>query len=249
MISRKTILGLLFFIFLAGGRAHSQGLYWEQTVTTSMTGKPHEMHTKGYLKPMKLKTVSDEENRAVIIRSDKEVLYVINMKDKTYSEMTFKEFEGQMTKANEQMKEMQENMKDMPPEQRKMMEGMMKGMMGKKEYEIKRMGEKKTIAGFSCEKVVMSEGDKEIGEFWVTKDVGSMKNYAKDWSKLMEKIAQGPMAGMFRKLAELYGFVMESKVSGVTSTTTKLEKRSVGDSEFELPAGYDKVSAEKMGED
>ena len=70
VILRKTILGLLAFMILVGGRAYSQGLYWEQTVTTSMTGKTHEMHTKGYLKPMKLKTVSDETLVAYLMQHE-----------------------------------------------------------------------------------------------------------------------------------------------------------------------------------
>lgn len=256
MTARKTTLCLLWLIVLAGitcltdGQAYSQGLYWEQTVTVSMMGRANEMHTKGYLRPMKLRTVSDEESKGAIIRSDREIMYMLNMKDKTYSEMTFKEFEGQMSKATEQMKRMQKKLDEMPLEQRKMMEGMMKGMMGgeKQEYELKKTGEKKTVAGYSCEKVVMNEGDKDVGEFWVTKQVGSMKDFAKDWSKLMDKMAQGPMAKMYRKLAELDGFVMESKMSGVTAVTTKLEKRAITDDMFELPSGYKKVETEKMPE-
>ncbi len=249
---RKTSRGLLFLIVLAGiiglalGQALAQGLYWEQTATTPMGGKAAEFHTKGYLKPMKLKTVSDEGNQGAIIRSDKEIIYIVNMKDKTYSEMTFKEMESQMSKASEKMKQMQEKLKDMPPEQRKMIEG----MMGEKEYQLKKTGEKKNVAGFSCEKVVMSAGDNDVAEFWITKQIGSMKDYAKDWSKLMDKMAKGPLAKMYRKLAELDGFVMESKFSGVTVTTTKLEKRSVADSEFEVPAGYTKKEVKGMsGED
>ncbi len=255
MTARKTILRLLWLIVLAGiiglsdGQAYSQGLYWEQTVTVSMMGRANEMHTKGYLRPMKMRTVSDEENKGMIIRSDREIIYILSMKDKTYSEMTFKEFEGQMSKATEQMTRMQKKLDEMPPEQRKMMEGMMKGMMGgDKEYELKKTGEKKSVAGYSCEKVVMNEGDKEVGEFWVTKQLGSMKDFAKDWSKLMDKMTQGPIAKMYRKLAELDGFAMESKMGGVTTVTTKLEKRAITDDMFELPSGYKKVEMEKMPE-
>ena len=231
-------------IALTSMSAYSQGLYWEQTSTMAMMGKTHEMHSKGYLKPTKLKTVSDEDNRITIIRSDKEVMYMVNPKDKTYSEITFKEIEAQLAKAGEQMKEMQEKLKDMPPEQRKMMEGMMGGMMGEKEYQLKKTGERKKVARYSCEKVLMMEGDKEAAEFWITKEIGSMKDYAKDWSKMMDKMAQGPMAKMYRKLAELDGFAMEMKFMGMNSTTTKLEKRAVADAEFEVPAGFKKVEWE-----
>ena len=244
MRMRKPILSIVCLLVLTAITAYSQGLYWEQTATGSIMGKDHEMHSKGYLKPTKLKTVSDEDNRVTIIRSDKEVIYMVNTKDKTYSEITFKQVEAQLAKAGEQMKEMREKLKDMPPEQRKMMEGVMGGMVGEKEYQLKKTGEKKKVAGYSCEKVVMMDGDKEAAQFWITKEMGSMKEYAKDWSKLMDKVAQGPMAKMYRKLAELDGFAMEMKFMGINSTTTKLEKRSLGDDEFEVPAGFKKVERE-----
>lgn len=213
-----------------------------------MMGKTQELHTKGYLKPTKLKSISDEEGSGIIIRSDKELIYVIHAKDKTYSEMTFKEFEGHIAKMNEQMKQMQEQLKNVPPEQREMMEKMMGGMMAEKEYQLKKTGEKKKIAGHTCEKILLYEGDKEAGELWMTKDIGSMKDYAKDWSKLMDKLVQGPMAKVYRKLAELDGFMMQFTMGGTASTTTKLEKRSISNSEFEIPEGYKKVEMEKMEE-
>lgn len=220
----------------------AQGLYWEQSVSMKMMGEGQEIRTKGYLLPMKLKSIGDDGN-GVIIRADKEMIYMINDGDKTYSEMTFKEFEAQMSQLSEQMNKMQEEMKDMPAEQRRMLEGIMGGM---KEYTIKKTGEKKKVIGYGCEKVLLLEDGKEIGEFWITKDVGSMKQFAKNWENLMEKMVRSPMAKMYRKLAELDGFVMESQISGTRSTTTKLEKRSIGAGEFEIPAGYKKVKMEPM---
>lgn len=224
--------------------ADAQGLYWEQTVTAP--GMEKEIHSKGVVMPMKLKTTSDDEGEGVIIRSDKEIIYVVNGKEKTYSEMTFKEFEAQMSQMGEKMKELQEQMKGMSPEERKMFEGMMGGMGQEKDYTIKRTKEKKKVAGYSCEKVLLLDGAKEMGEFWITKDIGSMKEFAKDWVKLMGKMVQGPMAKAYRKIAELDGFAMETKLGGMTSTTTKLEKRAIKADEFELPAGYKKVEMQKM---
>lgn len=245
--SRSIAMLLLFFLcpVLLG----AQGLYWEQTVTMTMVGEGQEMRTKGYLMPMKLKSIGDHGN-GIIIRSDKEMIYMINEAEKTYSEMTFKEFEEQMSHFSERMKKMQEEMKDMPAEQRRMLEGMLGGTK-EKEYTIKKTGDKKKIIGYGCEKVLVLEDGKEVGECWLTKDVGSMKQFAKNWENLMEKMVRSPMAKMYRKLAELDGFVMESQISGTRSTTTKLEKRSVSASEFEIPAGFRKVKMEKldMGEE
>ena len=244
-MNRKMIVFVLVWIF--SGAALSQGLYWEQATKVSMGGMQREIHTKGYMKSMKLKVITEEENRIGIVRADKEMIYIVNPKEKTYSEMSFKDVETQMSAASDEMKRAQEELKDLPEAQRKMMEGMMGGMMKEKDYQLEKTGEKKTVAGYACEKVLLKDSATVAGEFWVTKDLGEMSKYAKDWSKLMDKIARGPMAKMLKKLSELDGFVMESSMSGVSTTTTKLEKRTVGDGEFELPEGYKKTEMEGMG--
>lgn len=232
--------------------AAAQGLYFEQTTTMPAgSGKTMEMRTKGYLKPMKLKNVEVEEATAVIVRADKEMLYQLDTKAKTYSEMTFAEMRQQLQAAEEQMKKLQEQLKDMPPEQRAMMEGMMSKMTKEKGFDISKTGEKKKISGYSCEKVLLLEAGEPTGEFWVTKDLGSMKDYAKDWTKLMEGMMHGPMMKAAKKIAELDGFVIQMTMGELTATTTKIEKQNIPDGEFEIPAGYKKVQAEKRhrGED
>jgi hypothetical protein len=78
-------------------------------------------------KGMRAESRSGGEKNTVIFRSDKEVLWVINEADKSYTEMTrndIRKIKGQMDEA---MRMMQEQMKNLPPEQRAMMENMMKG--------------------------------------------------------------------------------------------------------------------------
>lgn len=246
-MNMKRLIALVAALWLMPLLMLAQGLYWEQTTKITMGGAPREIHNKGYMKSMKLKVVTEEENRVGIVRGDKEMMYVVNPKEKTYSEMSFDDLEKQMSAAREEMKKAQERLKDLPPEQRKMVEGMMGGMMKDVDYRIEKTGEKKAVAGYSCEKVLLKDSATVAGEFWVTKDLGSMNEYAKDWTKLMDKIARGPMAKMLKKLSELGGFVMESSMSGVSTVTTKLEKRSIADSEFEVPEGYKKTEMEGMG--
>lgn len=247
MKTRSIVIALAAMLFVAV-QAPGQGIYWEQKVTVSMGGTTHESASKGYMKPMKVKTISEEDGHGAIVRADKEIMYSLNLKDKTYSEMTFKELEAQMGKMNEEMKKLQEQMKEMPPEQRKAMEGMMGGMMGEKDYQLKKTGEKRKIAGYACEKVAAMDGGKEAAEFWITKDI-SMKEYKDAWSKLMERAGKTSFMKVFQKLGEMDGFVMAMKFMGMASETTKLEKRAIGDNEFEIPAGYKKVKAEILGED
>ena len=58
-----------------------------------------------------------------IFDGDAQVVRIINMERKTYSEMT----KAEMQKMSQQMAQMTEKLKNMPPEQRAMMEKMMKG--------------------------------------------------------------------------------------------------------------------------
>ena len=71
------------------------------------------------------------ENKDVyfIYRADKKVFWTVNLKEKSYTEMTEKDFEDMMAKMEQAKKQMAAQLEKMPPEQRKMMEDMMKQMM------------------------------------------------------------------------------------------------------------------------
>jgi hypothetical protein len=242
MKNGKLCLGLLT-LFVLSTAAFAQGLYWEQTTKLPMGGR--EIHTTGQMKSKKLRTSSDADNAIAIVRGDKEIVYTINPKEKTYSEMTFAEVEAMMSEMTEQLAKVQEQLKDLPPEQRKMLEGLMGGTVKERDGKLKSTGEKKTIAGYSCEKVILVEGDEEKGTFWVAKDA-SLRQPAKDWSMLMDRLAKGPMAKILGRSSELDGFLMESTYGGISMVTTRLEKQSLDDAEFEVPAGYRKVEARRM---
>ena len=47
-------------------------------------------------------------------------------------------------------------------------------------------------------------------------------------------------------MENLDGFPMETIIGGMSSTVTKVEKKAIPASEFEIPAGYTKVSPEEL---
>jgi hypothetical protein len=248
----------LFAIGLAG-TVFAQGLYWESTISGGQLGERHEQM---WAVPKKMKGVTMGTGETFIVRLDKELFITIDPREKTYTEMTFAEMEAMMKKASgkmdAKMAEMQKQLAGMPEEQRKMVEKMMgdkmKGMGVAKDAKInvKNTGDKKTISGFSCTKVVVTQDDKDVMTMWVTKDVSGFDAMRKDWEEFSKRMmAMNPMGG--KGLGEAFqkvdGFPIRTEMGQMmTSTVTKIEKKTAPASEFEVPAGYKKVKANMMDE-
>src|SRR5437867_9336574 len=94
---------LVICLMLAGvAVANGQGLYVESKVTGGQDGD--EIITT-YMMPKKMKAVSSGGEDIEVIRLDREVMYSINTKEKTYSEVTFAEMEKMMKEAGAEMNE------------------------------------------------------------------------------------------------------------------------------------------------
>lgn len=237
--------------------ALAQGLYWESTMSGGPIGERHEQM---WAIPKKMKGVNKETGEAFIVRLDKELFITIDPKEKTYTEMTFAEMEGTMKKVggkmDARMAEMQEKLADMPEEQRKMVEQMMGNKMGgmgaakDAKIDVKNAGEKKSISGFSCTKFVATQDGKEAMTLWVTKDVSGFDAMKKDWDEFGKRMmAMNPMGkGLGDAFKQVDGFPIQTEFHGMTSTVTKIEKKTAPASEFEVPSGYKKVKSKIMDE-
>jgi hypothetical protein len=199
-----------------------------------------------------IKHVSLPEGHAVVIRMDQQKIYNIDPAKKTYSEMTFEEMEQQMkamsSKMDTQMAQLEESMKKMPPEQRKMMEGMMGSRMGKKGADVvlAKTGDSKKVGGFSCNKFVAKEGDKELMTLWATKEVRGFDALRKDYEAMTQRMmSMNPsfMKGLVEAMRQVDGFPMETVWGGMTTQVTKVESRATAASEFAVPAGYTKTAS------
>lgn len=253
------MIGLVVAAMIGAG-AYSQGAYWESKTSGGPIQGDHQ--SKMYYAPKMFKHVPmNDDGESMIVRLDKEVLYTINTKDKTYSEITFAELETLLqrmsSKSDERMAAMQEKMKNMPEEQRKMMEKMMGDKMpGKAKdavVEVTKAGDKKTVSGFDCTKYVVTRDGKEQMELWATKEVKVFDSMRKDFDEYTKRMsALNPMLGKgyFDALRKVDGFPMETHMGDIVTVVTKIEKRSFPESEFEVPAGYTKVKSkleESMG--
>jgi hypothetical protein len=101
-----------------------------------------------------------------------------------------------------------------------------------------KTGETKEILGYTAEKWTYKDGN-DVGEAWMTKDVGALRLFNNpmqedkpDWQKDLEG------AGYFPLLVLENG----KKVYEVT----KVEKKSLDESMFEAPAGFQKMDMPMM---
>lgn len=251
--THRTLITVFLLIFSAIF-AFSQGLYWESVTTVSMAGE-HKMNSKSFYRAHMFKQMSDEE--ATIFRLDKEMLYTIDYHQKEYSEMTFAEFEALVNQTNSelegQMAELKKHLADMPAEQREAMEQMMgkkiKAGSGDTKIDVTKTSESKTINGYSCTKYILKEDGKEMGSIWTTTNVPDFSSMQEDFKEFSQRLAsQMSMKGsqMAEAMMKVDGFPIQTNIGGMTQTVTKIEKRSIAMSEFEVPAGFKKVKSENM---
>jgi len=233
----------------------SQGLYWE----SKTSGSRGEWTSKSYYMPKMFKIISGEGNQEMIFRLDQEKIYRVQPDKKTYTEMTFEDLEktakSMQAKMDERQKDMQERLKQMPEEQRKQMERMMPGMMGRGDDNqpvvVKKTGETKTISGFACAKYVAPRGEKEVVTIWATKDLKGLDQMKKDLGEFSKRMsALNPMGrSMYETMEKIDGFTIQTDMGmGFSTVVTKVDHRSTPASDFEVPSGYAKVKEEMPGE-
>ncbi|HEX7401828.1 MAG TPA: hypothetical protein VF369_06595 [candidate division Zixibacteria bacterium] len=169
-----------------------------------------------------------------ITRLDKELIWNVDNDKKTYTELTF-----------EQMKQMMESMSALlsnPAKQDSLRQAMEQLSTT---VDVKKTGEKKTVAGLECERVILSLEGVHVDTIWNTTDttwvkndvwITPMKNVPSELYDFDMKMAEkmgftegGPMAGLLNqyadamkklqdKLKELNGYPLASTFSIVTTT-------------------------------
>ncbi len=253
----KRIVPVIAALFVAG-IAYSQGVYWESATSGGALGD-RVIAAQSYYMPHKFKSTTPDMGNAMIVRLDKKMIYQIDPTEKTYSEMTFDEWEAQMKKMSQKMdaqtEELQKKMESMPEEQRKMVEQMMGNQMAAKKgkdakIDVKKTGETKKIAGLGCTKYTVTRDGKEALALWATKDLKGFDTMRKDIqefsSRMMASDFQGTK-GLAEAMNKVDGFPMETDMQGgVKIEVTKVERKEIAASEFEVPAGYTKVKPKGM---
>ena len=161
------------------------------TITTAISGDKQrsdsEMKTKLVIASSTVKTTD-------IMRLDKELVWNLDNKKKTYTEMTFAEMramldslQAEMQKAGEESGKEDEDYEVSPPE-----------------FKIEKTGKTATVAGYSCEEYLMTvvtrAKNKKTGDtgsftlhdrLWMTKDWAGQAEYEAFALKMAEKMGFG----------------------------------------------------------
>jgi hypothetical protein len=222
----------------------SQGLYWETHRGRQDTAEV----SRFYLLPKMFKEVSGDGGRVTIVRLDKDIKYEINPREKTYTQTTFAEMEESLkkgqTKLAEELSKMKDKLGKMPPEARKMLEEQMGALMGKSspvtKVEVVNTGEHATISGYSATKTVFRRDGKDMITFWTTKDIKEFTAFRDEFTRLIQRnMAMNPFAREFADaFGKLDGFPVQTETGSSKETVTRVEKRPLSASEFDVPVGY-----------
>lgn len=120
---------------------------------------------------MRMETTDDTgEKEVVIFRKDKQLFWVIDPKKGTYTEITKAQLRQMKRQMDEYKREMEAAMKNMPPEQRAMVEQMMKEQMptvpDEPQIDYRKVGSGK-VGRWSCTRYQGFSKGRKVEEVWV----------------------------------------------------------------------------------
>lgn len=195
-----------------------------------------------------------------IYRGDKKAFYAVNLKDKSYMEMTEKDFNEMMGKMDAAMKKMNETLAKLPPDQRKSMEAMMAKMMpggGKTPKTVyKKIGSGGAVNGWSTDKYEGTREGEKHSEIWTTAPKNLHIEEAdfqvlKDMAKFFEKFAKNLQGMIGDKSNGLEGVPVKTITyqdgkPRFQSEVKEVKKENQPAALFEIPAG---LTQKKLGKE
>lgn len=207
----------------------------------------------------------EAQGQVVIFRGDKQVLWAIDPQAKTYMELT----KDAMAGMADAMKEMQAALAGMSAEERKMVEGMMKGQMGGmgaapapvEPLTWRGNGTEDRLIDHACRGYDGVVGGK-VTQVICAAEWATFGLSPEDFSGFQAfgafmKEMTGPMASMAGQMkasipdAEMPGVplrtVVKSPQGDDVHEVTRLEKSAIDPALFDLPSGLAKQSMEDMG--
>lgn len=286
LASRTVAAGLLLFGIALGAGPASAGWVIDEVMkgVGSEGAQPARQQTMLQSNRMKRLTLGTDgtPTHAFILNLDSETVTTVDYAAKHYITTTVQEFvqtttgamkmaQGAQTQMAQAMPQMQEAMKNLPPEQRKMMEEMMRSRMAQSgttaqecrepKIEVHRTGKQEVIAGYRAVQYEILADSQPESEVWVAKeltpawrelDSQKLQRVAAEMAKLGRcapgGAQAGPRADQAMKLAA-EGYPVRTVARGdrpVTVEVVKATARSLPAGEFEPPAGFTSKSLKEM---
>lgn len=257
---KRVFLGLLVVLCVGVAAASARaGVVIEQQTKSGDTGEV--MKTITYVEPGLLRSEMQmgDQLTIMIFRADRQVVWMIQPREKTYREMTQADVErlaGQMDAARQRMEAM---LKSMPPEQRAMAEQMMKQQMGAEaqpvKMEVKKLG-RESVGKFSATKYELLADGERAAQIWAASveqlniqkpEMDTFLQFAKFFEKLSRTAGEMTAANVLaRHWESIEGFPVKtvSYEGGEVANeqqVVRAERQSLGDDKFQLPPGLKKI--------
>jgi hypothetical protein len=203
-------------------------------------------------------TGQNGEKQAFLFDGAKQVLSIVNLDKKTYSEITKEDVDRLGAQMNDAMSQMQAQMANLPPAQRAQMEAMMKGRMGgpapaaKTEY--KKTGTDK-VGKWACDKYEGFENNQKTVELCTVDPQalgfgGADFEVSEQLATFFGKLVPGGAQAMFHiGKVEVQGFSgvpVRRQTFGARPTTSELQDvthQNFPDATFTVPSGFAKEAS------
>ncbi len=259
---KKVICAFAVFVVVCPAMWAGVVIEMEEKDSGSSGDAPHKIYAQGEMLRMDPHGKGNSDDMSVIFRDDS--LWIVNHADQTCQTIDKEGMQQIGSQLGAAMKEMEARMSQMPPEQRAMMEKMMKGRMpagmpGMGEAPPRRMetGDTEQVGEYSCVVHTLYSGDEKVWEV-----CAASKNQLSDASEAMEAfqaisrfmetlreaIQQGPLSGMantpFYDMDQIDGFPVRVRTFGsgrVTSESTlkSVTQKHLEEATFSVPEGYE----------
>lgn len=259
----------------ATGRAEA-GWVIEQVAEGAADGGQQQVVLQANRMKILVRGADGKPNAAFIVDLDADRITLVNYEERNYVTGTVEEY-AQMVGGAQQamadaMKEMQEALKEAPPEQRRMIEQMMRSRPGQsspsaqdcpeRRVEVRKTGQSATIAGFPAVRYEVIVDGKLDSEIWTASRITAWREL--DPRKLERFMTTMAKAGC--RTPQRHGFVgagsswrlssegypvraVDRSGSAGTIEVVKAESRSVALTEFQPPPGFlRKTFREMQGE-
>jgi hypothetical protein len=248
----------------------------EQEMTGGASGRQRLMVQANRMKTLQLDGAGTP-TAAFLVDLDAQTITHVDYVNRRYMTSTAQEYASAMrsmqARASGQMAEAMRQMKDqlekMPPEQRRMVEEMMRkqgagsaagGTEACREpnVEMRPTNQRETIAGYAATRYDMLVDGKVQSEMWMAKDLpiwreldrAKMEKFSREMASASCSGGRTSMDLSWSRTGEGYPvrMVHRGEGPGVTMETVSAESRNVAASEFQPPAGFVKNTlAEMMG--
>lgn len=248
-------LSMLILLGTVPHPSSGAGLAWEAKLSAG-TGEPQMVRVVTTNRRFKIERLG--EGKQYLVDLEKDELYLIDTKKRSYQKMKLAEIESAAQNARVQMQaalsKMQKELQNLPLDQRRLLEQMMgdraqaDAASGAKVV-VRKTGQVKTIAGYRCEQYVAEAEGKPLLKACTTDAIAAFQDLRKDWASVQGRLGKmNPFGG--GNLQEAYqhiqGFPLESEAAGTRAVVTKVEATTPAAAEFEVPAGFKLEPAPKL---